>query len=386
MSHPTVLIIGGMHRSGTSLVASILQNLGLNIGNKLVEVDQRNPRGFFEDAEFYEFHQQALRSRHKTPYLKETFIFEPTPAEKVRAQALIDQRSHQERWGWKDPRTCLFLDFWDELIPNAQYLFVYRHPLDVLLSFIRRTEPHTVGLLEALTSWQIYNSKMIAFYQQHRDSCLLCETYSILEQIDSFQRLLQNKLGFELQPDTLDFESLYHPAELRRAPITAEINHILHNIYPPAVDLYNQLDALADLAYRPQEVATGSLSSDLAHFSTFCEKLEPHPPARVRGLLFLLISFLDPKLIESFFEHHGQYIIHMEQGAADLVTNLKTVQDEKKEAWQIIQQLSKEKDEFWDELQRFDKLTAELKQQLDVERHKPLNRIVSKLKNFLTGV
>ena len=33
---PTVLIITGIHRSGTSLTASLFQSVGVNIGEKLV--------------------------------------------------------------------------------------------------------------------------------------------------------------------------------------------------------------------------------------------------------------------------------------------------------------------------------------------------------------
>ena len=41
-------------------------------------------------------------------------------------------------WGWKDPRTSLLLTFWDSLLDEARYLFVYRHPVDVLSSLVRR--------------------------------------------------------------------------------------------------------------------------------------------------------------------------------------------------------------------------------------------------------
>jgi len=49
MSKSDFLILTGMHRSGTSLMASILQSAGVNVGKNLLEPDKRNPHGFFED-------------------------------------------------------------------------------------------------------------------------------------------------------------------------------------------------------------------------------------------------------------------------------------------------------------------------------------------------
>ena len=46
------IIIAGMHRSGTSLAASLLQSAGLDVGERLMEGNWSNPRGHFEDLDF----------------------------------------------------------------------------------------------------------------------------------------------------------------------------------------------------------------------------------------------------------------------------------------------------------------------------------------------
>jgi hypothetical protein len=68
------------------------------------------------------------------------FRFTPTPREASRAAEILAARAGRPLWGWKDPRTCLFLDFWKARVPQAQYLCVYRNPLDVILSLARRGE------------------------------------------------------------------------------------------------------------------------------------------------------------------------------------------------------------------------------------------------------
>ena len=48
---PVVMIVG-MHRSGTSAAGQLLENLGFDFGNNLLEgIDNINNRGFWEDRE-----------------------------------------------------------------------------------------------------------------------------------------------------------------------------------------------------------------------------------------------------------------------------------------------------------------------------------------------
>src|ERR1700754_1667907 len=57
---PPPLIILGMHRSGTSLAASLLQSAGLDVGLRLMEANWSNPRGHFEDMDFVDFQRASL--------------------------------------------------------------------------------------------------------------------------------------------------------------------------------------------------------------------------------------------------------------------------------------------------------------------------------------
>ncbi len=55
-----VLIITGMHRSGTSLTAEFLQKISLDLGNNLLKGNYWNPKGYFEDIDFVEFKRTVL--------------------------------------------------------------------------------------------------------------------------------------------------------------------------------------------------------------------------------------------------------------------------------------------------------------------------------------
>ncbi len=320
MSH--ILIITGMHRSGTSLVANLLQNAGVNLGEKLLAPNHQNPRGFFEDLDLYHFHEDVLHARGLNILVTRDFVFEPTPEEIQRAKHLVAQRAGEWRWGWKDPRTCLFLDFWDALLPDAHFLFIYRHPLDVLLSLVRRMEFHNLGLLEGLDAWRVYNSRIQEFYARQRERTLLCHAYGVIDRIDEFKALLKHRLNLELQLDASALDAVYHPEEFQRVHWTRELETAFRHIHPESADLYAQLNSLADLTASPslqrrgERAALAEPSPELSAWSEFVASSSPGGRAQRRGLLLVLLARLDPNLIERFFEEHRKYMNELEEAKA----------------------------------------------------------------------
>lgn len=54
------IIILGMHRSGSSLVARIFHEWGVNLGDDLMKGDGANPEGFYEDWDFVHLNNTLL--------------------------------------------------------------------------------------------------------------------------------------------------------------------------------------------------------------------------------------------------------------------------------------------------------------------------------------
>ncbi len=178
---PTVpaLVISGMHRSGTSLLAAVCQSAGLDIGPDLVPAHASNPAGHFEDLAFYTFHESVLAANGRIPAGYGLWDAPPIVSDDQRraAAALVAARRAGGRpWGWKDPRTVLFLDFWLELIPEARFLFVVRDPGEVADSLQRRGEPRFQdGGAEAFRTWYRSNSLIAEFCRRHGDRALVRE-------------------------------------------------------------------------------------------------------------------------------------------------------------------------------------------------------------------
>ncbi len=134
------VIISGMHRSGTSLITQWLSQCGLMIGEQLLGKGIGNDDGHFEDLEFYKFHLGVLNSQQQpeSGYVLEE-LAPMTEAQLAIARQLIESRNEKfNQWGWKDPRTCLFLNDYHQLIPDANYLIIIRDFQAIVTSLIKR--------------------------------------------------------------------------------------------------------------------------------------------------------------------------------------------------------------------------------------------------------
>lgn len=213
-----VLIISGMHRSGTSLVAHYLQLCGLHIGETLIEPDIGNPLGYYEDQEFLSFHRRILEREHLDAFAIDESNLQSLvkSADREKAQELVDRRSKYKQWGWKECRTSLFLDFWDRVIENATYLFLFRHPIAVTDSLVRRgTDEHIVRKpVIGLRAWRIYNREIERFAADRQERAIICEIEDVIRAPTAFCGRIVELYGLELEP--VPFDSVFVKGALRK--------------------------------------------------------------------------------------------------------------------------------------------------------------------------
>lgn len=152
-----ILIIAGMHRSGTSYLSSILKESGLHVGNQLSGSGAGNVKGHFENTDFVNLHAKILK-HHELSASGWTLKPDVTVPDSFYADAeeTVKLNVQPGPWGWKDPRTTLFLNFWKKELPDAKCLFVYRSPWEVVDSLYRRGDrPFQENPLFALEVWSI---------------------------------------------------------------------------------------------------------------------------------------------------------------------------------------------------------------------------------------
>jgi hypothetical protein len=294
-----VLVITGMHRSGTSLIASLCERAGLPLGAQQLAPGADNPFGYFEDAEFFQFHEDALHTREQNILVTREFAFVPTAAEMQRAHALIAARAPYPLWGWKDPRTTLFLDFWDTQLERAQYVFVYRHPFDVILSLARRGEVVGFDFYAGLEAWYAYNARLLEFADRQPGRSLVVSSYAAVAAIDQFQSALANRFRLDLALDASVRDAIYRQEHLRRVQTDDEL---LMRIHPEAMTVYRELQARNAVPAAPDTEPRPDTAKAVRAFAD--QLATPLPPGQRRALLNMLVALADTELFESFARGH----------------------------------------------------------------------------------
>jgi hypothetical protein len=135
----------GMHRSGTSMIANLLNHCGLSLGpeERLLAPTTNNPMGHFEHAGFLEINEALLKylggSWDNPPDFKSGWERDLALGKFIdKANLLLTTLSNRFHWGWKEPRTTILLPFWQHLVSNLRFVICVRKPLEVARSLARR--------------------------------------------------------------------------------------------------------------------------------------------------------------------------------------------------------------------------------------------------------
>ena len=139
-SHPIIVL--GVERSGTSVVAEMVHRWGAYAGpsEKLHRADAHAPRGYWEFlplwdllAELGDFDAGATWWDHD---FQERMKKKATdPAFRRKATKLMAEMSNGGPWFWKDPALSHFLPFWKQIWDDAIYIITVRHPFDTAVSW-----------------------------------------------------------------------------------------------------------------------------------------------------------------------------------------------------------------------------------------------------------
>ncbi|MFM7207900.1 MAG: hypothetical protein ACKO4T_14660 [Planctomycetaceae bacterium] len=257
----SVLVLGGMHRSGTSLLASLFEGAGLSVGLRLLGGGTGNDAGHFEDLDFQEFHQRVLLGNGLSAdgFTAAARPCVPLPLRDEADRLVKVRREQRSAWGWKDPRTILFLDFWAELLPDARYVFVFRPPWEVADSFFRRGDPAFVyNPLLAVPVWLHYNQRILRFVAERPDACIVRELAQIVAHPSEVVATVRDRFGMALgePPDRFRPDLLCTAADGRRP-------RLVEAVYPEAIDVYRCLQGLAGSAV-PRPPVTKLSDAELA--------------------------------------------------------------------------------------------------------------------------
>jgi hypothetical protein len=129
-----------MHRSGTSVIAGVVETLGVFMGSRKLGKSKANPLGHFEDLDFLYLNESILKSigcSWDRPPTEELVLKLEGKFERI--PKLIEKRnSKHEIWGWKDPRTSVLIDLYFPYLSNPYFIVCRRKNVAVAKSLKKR--------------------------------------------------------------------------------------------------------------------------------------------------------------------------------------------------------------------------------------------------------
>ena len=146
----TLILVLGMHRSGTSVLTRVLNLLGADVGRDLLAARQDiNARGFWEHRELVAINEKLLSAVGRSWY-----DFLPLPSSLWSGEAIAGLQEQAVTFLGtafaedatlaviKDPRLCLLLPFWESAAKQAGWkpvvILATRSPAEVAASLCRR--------------------------------------------------------------------------------------------------------------------------------------------------------------------------------------------------------------------------------------------------------
>lgn len=212
-NHPIIVL--GVERSGTSVVAEMLHRWGAYAGppEKLHKADAHAPRGYWEYlplwdllAELGDFDtgatwwdcnfQQQMKEKAADPVCKK------------KATELMAEMHKGCPWFWKDPALSHFLPFWKQIWGDAIYIITVRNPLDTATSWQKFIMPSNVKLrisfvVMNLLRWQHMMTQILQHTEDVKHRLFLSYEDIILNprvQAEKLAAFLDSKFGKRSSP------------------------------------------------------------------------------------------------------------------------------------------------------------------------------------------
>lgn len=275
-----IIIVLGMHRSGTSVITRGLQVLGVDLGNNLIGgIAENNEKGFWEDAEINGFNNSLLEKLGSawdrlnaiddTTLLGEKFAQERREA----VELLKGKLPANSIFAFKDPRTAILLPFWQQVFEALElspgYLVAVRNPMEVAESLLRRDK---MPLLKGMLLWTKYS---VAAVRNSQSGPRVFVSYSAMMR-DPLAQLLRISRALDLPTPESNPDGMFEYTEEFLSP---ELRHSVSSVdallapgqIPPFIsNFYRVLVQLAGDQLLPQSVDFAQIWPDMEkHYADF---------------------------------------------------------------------------------------------------------------------
>ena len=261
------VVVLGMHRSGTSAVARVLNLMGLYFGAEGASTGRNpeNPKGFWERRDVRDVNDEVLHRAgcdwDCVSGLDAEHLLRSASKEQLAivADIVLSMDAHRP-WFVKEPRLCVLLPIWKSALETPVCLHVFRNPLETAYSLqARNGTPIDVGL----ALWEVYNARALEassglprLFLSYED--LLTEP---LAKVDMLREALVRQGGYDLRSPSRRELDLFLDAALHRQRSSAQSLRAFAT--ESQIALYQALNSAEDgaetLDTAPAESALGTL-------------------------------------------------------------------------------------------------------------------------------
>lgn len=244
------LMVLGMHRSGTSVLARLLNLMGAYFGPEGISTgaNNENPKGFWERRDVRGLNDAILHGVgcdwNRVLGFRASDLPDAITSDfnKQAAKLVLDMDAHRP-WMLKEPRLCLLLPLWRRLLEAPVGVHIHRSPVEVASSLDKR---NGIPMRAGLALWEKY---VLSAWEASCDMprVLVSHRQLITEPVETVARL-------QHQLDEAGVQGLRMPA---RREIEAFIS----------ADLYRERESRGDLleyAQAPQMQIYHRLTSGMS--------------------------------------------------------------------------------------------------------------------------
>ena len=251
-----MIVVLGMHRSGTSAITRGLQILGANLGDTLLPPAFDNPKGFWEDQDILRINEAILaefQSAYDRVGLLEIDMIHPSPAiaelAKDAQSALAQKFARVDVFAIKDPRLARLLPFWQRAFSDAglavAYIIALRNPLSVADSLALRNR------FDLVKSSQLWHEHMLTaiHYTQGQQRVVVDYDQMLTDPETAFRRITkQLHIGAILPEELKEYQENFLDRSLRHTYYTRKdvleapyLPQGVRDIYPILADCAEDL-------------------------------------------------------------------------------------------------------------------------------------------------
>lgn len=212
-----IVVVLGMHRSGTSLLSHALHLIGVDMADETDRVSHKNPDGFWERPTLNQIQDEILdfigspigSASHAAPFQDDWLKCAGILALKQRLKDYLKYELLRSSavWGFKDPRTCRLLPLWKEIFSELNlspyYVIAVRSPGEAAASIANKNTRRAISPLQGELMWLVYNYDILRYVQN--------EPHTIIEYANWFS--YGSSIAENLS-NKLDLPKFYSRAEL----------------------------------------------------------------------------------------------------------------------------------------------------------------------------